>query len=92
MSTNDTTIPNSWIRSNLGVVLVIATMAIGIVSQWVQMQNSIALGIDTAARLRAHELDTDRHVDHVRDESRYQETLRRLDRMENKLDSLREVR
>lgn len=71
-----------FIKSNWLLICVFAA----VILQWGQFQQTSKLAERTADRLQAHELDTDRHVDRPRDERRWDDLIRRLDRLETKLD------
>lgn len=78
----------NWLKQNIAVLAVI----VALVLQWGQFQQTTKLAERTADRLQAHELDTDRHIDRTRDERRWEELIRRLDRLESKIDQYKDLK
>ena len=77
-----------WLRSNLSIVITVILLLIAFVAQWSILQSKTVLIDQVAQEVKTHELDTAHHIDPERDERRWQELLRRLDRIEAKLDAV----
>lgn len=77
----------TWLKDNFGTTITIATFVVTMVVNWTRVQVAVDLANETAARFRIHEMDTGRHIDRERDERWQQELIRRLDRMEAKIDA-----
>jgi hypothetical protein len=77
---------NAWVKANLSVLISIMTIIVLMTLQWAGFQQTAKLAAETERRLRLHEQDVGRHVDPQRDELRWRDLLRRLDRIEDKLD------
>lgn len=92
-----------WITNNIGVLIALGVLVFGLVGTWVKYGSDITqlkkdadksetkvekLGDD----LRLHLSDTSLHIDPARDEKRWAEfkgeILRRLDRLEEKIEKL----
>lgn len=76
----------NWIKENLGTSITIALLIVSMIVQWVRFESAAELAHETANRLRLHEMDSSIHVDRNRDERRWDDLIRRLDRMEGKID------
>lgn len=76
----------TWARRNASLIVTVVTLIVLMSIQWAGFQQTAALARDTDARLRAHEQDTSRHVDTERDERRWADLVKRLDRIEDKID------
>ena len=74
-----------WARNNIAVILTVVGLIAAMAVQWSNFQRTVLLAEQVDERLRDHELDSTRHVDRYRDEQRYQELIRRLDRIEVRL-------
>lgn len=75
-----------WIKKNVVPMVGIGTMIVLLVNQWQTFAQSVEVASATDQRLRVHELDNRRHVDFDRDQERWADLLRRLDRIERKID------
>lgn len=75
----------SWIRSNVGTVVTLALLMAAIVAQWSAFGRAAELAEAVEQRFRIHELDNRRHIDPERDAERWAELMRRLDRIERKV-------
>lgn len=75
----------SWFRANVGTVITVALLMTAIVAQWQSFGRAAELAEAVEARFRIHELDNRRHVDPDRDRERWDELMRRLDRIERKV-------
>ena len=83
--------PNlGWVWRNLGMVLVILGLIASLTIQWAQFQTTSRLAEMTAKELDNHERDTMRHVDPVRDVRQMQDMLDHLERIDEKIDAIRE--
>ena len=73
-------------RFDLGVVITIVLVAAGIIAQWTILEQKTQQIDLLKAEIEAHRLDTRHHVDPERDDQRWMELIRRLERIEDKLD------
>lgn len=76
----------SWFRSNVGTLITVALLMSGIIAQWSQFGQAAELAKAVELRFRLHEMDNQRHIDPIRDEQRWDELMRRLERIERKID------
>ena len=96
-----------WIEENMGLLITLLTLAVGAVVWLVRLEGKVnetsRKSADDArtiegmeGRLSAHLLDSRRHVDPERDERRWNEfdrhVNRRFDTIESKLDKIIEVK
>lgn len=72
-----------WFRNNIGWILSILTLVVLMTLQWAGFQATAELAKDLERRQRAHENDNTRHIDQWRDEQRWNDLQRRLDRIED---------
>lgn len=79
---------NAWIKQNVGVLILIATLSAGILSTWNKFSQAAEQTWRTAAEFQEHKFDSTRHIDPARDEQRMREIIRRIDELERKLDQL----
>lgn len=77
---------SKWLKSNAMLIIAIGGLFFTLASQWTSFSQSVELSSAVDQRLRAHEHDTRRHLDFDRDEKRWEDLIRRLDRIERKLD------
>ena len=84
----------SWARANLGVLITIACLAVGVISAYVGTAtvavNALSIGERAADDITKHKEDIQRHVDPVRDDAWKKDLIRRLERMESGIDRLNE--
>ena len=73
-------------RPDFGIIITIVLVAAGIIAQWTIVAQKTAEIDAIKAQLEVHRLDSRHHVDPERDETRWQELIRRLERIEKKLD------
>lgn len=74
-----------WLKSNVGTLILLVTLGISLVVQWTLYGEAAKLSERTAQELARHSSDTQRHLDPVRDERRWQELLERLKAIESTL-------
>ncbi len=80
----DTSMPPvaPWLRSNVGTLITLALLMAAIIVQWANFGSAADLVKAVDQRQRVHELDSRRHVDYDRDNERWNDLMRRLDRIE----------
>lgn len=78
---------SSWLRSHAEVAITIILLLLSLVAQWTIINNKVAEIAVLQSQLEVHRLDTQHHVDPERDERRWQELIKRLERIEDKIDA-----
>ena len=79
--------PSRW-RLDMSVMVTAILLVAQLISQWAILNNRMA-AVETLERgFKQHELDTRHHTDPERDAQRWEDLLRRLERIDDKLDRL----
>lgn len=76
---------DSWVHKNIGTIVTVLVLLVGLAAQWANFGQAAERAKAVDQRLYIHETDTKRHLDPERDERRWQELLRRLDQIEQKI-------
>ena len=79
-----------WVFRNLTLLLVILGLVTSLAIQWAQFQQTSRLAESTAIKLELHDRDANRHIDPVRDAKQMQDIIEHLQRIDDKIDSIRE--
>ena len=86
MLENDKKPVNMQSRITLSFLLTLVIVIAGLVTQWTIVAQKTSEVDTIRAMIESHRLDTNHHVDPERDERRWQELIKRLERIEDKLD------